>query len=495
MSMSRRGLLAGALALVLPASLAVASPGKDAAAADKCHGATTPGNAAPAPSGPYPLTAAGWGPELGGGLLMSRWAEDWTGVRGAGTAPAGKAIPLGSSATLTLSAELRLRQDVFDNGQLVLGNDMRRGLFRGVAGADLRLGAQLRLFGELGTAQVDRQRGAAPANFQNMLSLQQLFVDVRGPARSALVGAMVGRQEFSDGPRQLISMSDGPNLHRTWNGVRAYVHGERARIGAFDLRTTRLDAGWLGEGIDNDERLRGVNASIVVSRAPGPNTYLEPFWYHSENPAFRSGASVGPDARDTIGARLWGREGRLRFDWTVARQSGHYMDRRVDAWGVFAVQSLDLTDSGWKPRLTSHIDVASGGSTFGSGTLGAFNQLYASSSYLGEGQFLGLSNLLLVAAGIAFSPAPNATAALEYGFARRLDDSDIAYAGGMRVYARTQEVQGRQIGGLARLSATFAASTRLTMALNFEHFEAGPVLERARYPSGSYVSLAVTYRY
>ena len=64
----------------------------------------------------------------------------------------------------------------------------------------------------------------------------------------------------------------------------------------------------------------------------GFNTYLDPFWIHSENPAFRSGGHTGLDERDTYGTRLWGQWGDLKFDWTLARQTGEFMDRGVDAW-------------------------------------------------------------------------------------------------------------------------------------------------------------------
>jgi hypothetical protein len=66
---------------------------------------------APIPADPYPLSAAGWGPELANGLLASRWAEDWTGMRAAGHAPPLKAMPIGNEASLTLSGEARLRYD------------------------------------------------------------------------------------------------------------------------------------------------------------------------------------------------------------------------------------------------------------------------------------------------------------------------------------------------------------------------------------------------
>jgi hypothetical protein len=88
-------------------------------------------------------------------------------------------------------------------------------------------------------------------------SLQQLFVDARGHVGTTLLGAMVGRQEFADGPRQPVSLSDGPNVHRTWNSVRLYAHGRTRRFGAFGLRGTRHARGAFDEAVDRGERLRG----------------------------------------------------------------------------------------------------------------------------------------------------------------------------------------------------------------------------------------------
>lgn len=455
----------------------------------------TAGRTAPAPADPYPRVAAGWGPEAGPGLMVSRWAEDWTGLRAAGKAPPLKAVPLGHDASLTLSAEARLRYDRFDNGQLIRGNDHQQGHFRGVLGTDLRFASHLRLYGELGTGQVASRRHTATANFQNDASLQQLFLDVRGHLGPTLVGAMIGRQEFADGPRQLVSVSDGPNLHRTWNGPRLYAHGRRLRLGAFDLRVTRLGQGLFDETVNHAERLKGINASLVVSSNGSASLYLDPFWMQSENPSFRSGGRVGHDRRDTYGARLWGRQGALRFDWTLVRQTGESLGRDIDAWGLFAVQSLALWDKDWKPRLTAHVDVATGGGAHGSGTSKGFHPLYASSGYLGEGQFLSLSNLLLVAPGMSVAPTAATTLSVEYGFARRLRENDAAYAGGLRAYAGTQNVSGHEIGGLLRVVWTWSGTKHLTLSLNYEHLAAGDVLRHAGLPSGSYGYTGATFRY
>lgn len=152
------------------------------------------------------------------------------------------------------------------------------------------------------------------------------------------------------------------------------------------------------------------------------------------------------------------------------------MHRDVNAWGLFAVHSLALSDQGWKPRLTSHVDIASGGGAYGAGTLRNFNQRYASSNYLGEGQFLSLGNLLMIAPGIAVSPTSKTNLSIEYGFARRLREGDAAYAGGMRAYAGTQNVPGHEIGNLLRIVGTWSASEHLTLFMNVEHLAAGDVL-------------------
>ncbi len=453
--------------------------------------AAAPGPDAPTPADPYPLTAAGWGTDAGNGLMTSRWVEDWTGMRAAGHAPSFKAIPLGGEASLTLSTEERLRHDFFDNGQLLYGNDYQQDLFRGIAGADLHFNSDWRVYGEIGTGQVEGRRSTAGPNLQNISSLQQLFVDMREYIDTTLVGAMFGRQEFADGPRQLVSVGDGSNLHRTWNGLRLYAHGGKWRVGVFNFRLTRQERGSLDEEINNGESLRGINASVVI----GANSWLDPFWIHSENRSFKSGTHTGLDQRDTLGLHWFGQQGDLKYDWTLAQQTGDYMGRDIKAWALFAVDSLALSGNGWKPRLTSHIDIASGGGSYGTGKVTAFDPLYASSNYLGDGQFFSLNNLLLIAPGIAVSPTSRANVTLEYGFARRLNQDDAVYAGGLRVYSGTQNVKGHDAGGLLRFYGTYAASEHLTMFFNYEQLAAGDVLKQAKLGSGKYGYVGATFRY
>lgn len=440
--------------------------------------------AEPAPAtipSPYPLSAAGWGPILPNGTFVSRWAN-------AERADA-------SQKTVTFSAETRMRFDAYNSAQLTNGNDFEQGLFRSNLGADWKISQNLRAYGEVGLGSVEGRRDTASANFQNAVSAQQLFLDCRTPIGPDIVGVMAGRQEFADGPRQLVSVSDGPNLHRTWNGVRLYAHGRRLRLGAFDLRGTRLGRGAFDETINDGDRLQGVTASVVISPvAEEPSAFFDPFWFHTENPAYRSGGRTGHDMRDTYGVRAWGRRNQWAFDWTYARQSGRYANREVDAWGLFGVQNLTLSSRGWKPRIGVRLDLASGGGSYGTGVMKSFNQLHASSGYLGDGLFLSTSNLALVTPGFFVTPTRSTALSLEYGFARRLTTNDAVYGGLMRAYAGTQNVPGHSIGQLLRFGTSWAPHKSLTLFANFEYLAAGAVLQRVKLFSGSYAQMGFTCR-
>lgn len=486
--------LSTASMLVMP-GLAISKDGAPIQVArDKCEGRETAGEDGPAPADPYPLMAAGWGMEVGNGLMYSRWAEDWTGMRAAGRAPSLKAIPLVGEASLTLSAEGRLRYDAYENKILDPEKSYKQGNFRGIVGADLRLNPNVRVYSEVGSGHVESHRSEVSANFQNKASLQQLFIDTRTQVDSKLIGAMVGRQEFTDGPKQLLSLSDGPNLHRTWNGGRFYLHDQKFRLGAFDLRATRQQREAFDEQIDYSERLQGINASFIVSAA-GPNTYFEPFWFHSVNPVFRMGGETGLDRRDTLGARIWGRLDKARFDWTVAHQTGDFMDRDIDSWALFAIHSVSLSNENWNPRVTARVDIASGGGTYGTQTIHAFNPLYVSSNYIGEGQFLSLSNLVMVTPGLAISPAPRTNISFDYGTARRLKEGDAVYAGGMRAYTGTQNISGQVIGSLFRFIASWSLDDEHSVFFNYEYFKVGEILKQAGFPPGRYGYVGTTFRY
>lgn len=277
--------------------------------------------------------------------------------------------------------------------------------------------------------------------------------------------------------------------------MRFYAHGRRYRLGAFLFAAMELASGSFDEQINGHKRLRGFNGSFTLKRdAQGKIIFLDPFFIDTNDLSNRIGSLAGDDKRSTFGARLWGRWSQLRFDWTIAKQTGIFSGREVDAWALFGQQSLSLSEQGWRPRLTAQVDIASGGAG-ASGKVNGFNQLYSSPNYLGQGRFLSLSNLLLITPGLELSPSRGSSLSVRYGFARRLKEGDAAYAGSMKPYPGTSNLKGGDIGRLLRVAGSHTLSRSIVLSAGIERMAAGDLLRRAGVPSGSYSYFEFTLRY
>jgi hypothetical protein len=382
------------------------------------------------------------------------------------------------------SVQARLRYEIRD--AVGGGSTTPQLLLRGVVGGEVRASSGWRGYGELAAGEVATHRPNVGANLRNALAVQQLWLEAPWSIARANVTARLGRQEFDAGPRQLLSVGDGPNLHRTWNGARLDGSAGGVKLRVFALRATQLGRRGFDERVNRTERLSGATASVALPRLAGA-WHLDPFWLRTE----KSGAT-----RETWGMRLWGRRGGLTIDWTAAGQNGLVGDRAVGAWALFASQSWGPTEVRWQPRLGLRIDLASGdGGSAAPRRMRGFDPLYASSSYLGEGLFLSASNLFLVTPGFSCAPTPRTKVALDYGFARRLDARDAAYAGQMRAYPGTRAVGGHELGGLLRVLVEWSATPRVSLGLDYEHLSRGDVLVRAHLPARRYAHASVSFRY
>jgi len=287
------------------------------------------------PATGYPEAASGYGAKAGGRFYLARWAEDWSFLRDAsrrtGPLDALKFIPLAgdSDVYLTLSSEQRLRHDTTTSPGLHAGRDTNTILFRNVVGADLHVGEHFRAYGELASGvQEGGYFGAVTPVQRNDLFVQELFAEVKGTVSDGIqAGARIGRQDYQDGPLQLVSIQENPNMHITFDGVRLYANGRKARIGLFDLRYTRLGVDTFDDPTDRTRRFAGATGSVVVppSVFGGSKLYFDPFFYYLRNRNQHWGAQTAREERRFWGARLWGDIGPMNLDVrAVFDQSASY---------------------------------------------------------------------------------------------------------------------------------------------------------------------------
>jgi hypothetical protein len=514
-------LLASSVGVAAPATgAAVSAPALQIAQAEAAGGGpitTKPAPdqepvSAPAPAAPqaqppagrrFPAAEAGGPVRLGQTrYYISRWAEDWSYLRDPAKAKGPldrlKFIPLNrdKSVYLTLSGSLRLGFNSYDNPGLNTKTQAANAfLDKVVVGADLHVGPHLRFYGELASSGIGGQ-GDKPlrAYSRSDLYVQQAFAELNGRVAGADSGVRVGRQEFTDGPEEIVSIRDIPNLHYEFDGVRAWANWSRVRIDLIDFSSLRYDVGVLTTSSNLDEHLSGVNTSFVLPPVAGSELFFDPFYFNYRNAAKKWGTTVGHDDIAAYGARLHGNWGRLKFDWSGERQTGQFADRPVEAFAIYSSQSWLVANNRFQPRVGFHADVASGGGAFGKGTLHDADFLFGQSPYFSDGLFVVGQNLIDFAPNVSFNATRKLNITAEYEKLWRYDDHDAVYPSSKVPYAGTQLVPGSDIGALLRLRAKWAISPRVTLSAATEYLQAGEVLKEARFKDSLFTGAYLTLR-
>ncbi|MEE7547424.1 alginate export family protein, partial [Xanthomonas sp. Kuri4-1] len=451
----------------------------------------------------YPLEAQGWGAKQGGHMWQARWMEDWSHLkdRSKRSSPFDpvKYLPLNESGDiyLSLNSEVRARSNTVTHPGLVPGApSQQQWLLRAFLGADLQVGEHFRLYTELAHGSMDgRNEGTKTGTQENNAILQQVFFDVKGRGGNADLGLRVGRQVFVDGPTTLMALRDNTDIFVTFNGTRAWAVGEKTRVDLFDFNFT-LD-GTEGLGDDRIDRSRHFRGAVGGRRLPTAKPmYLEPFFYQFRNDRQVWGTQTAEEHRNYYGLRLWGNVGRLRTDSFVAVQRGSFGGRDVRAYMASTSNAWSLAETGWKPRLGFHSEIASGGGgASGRGTLRNNNFLYGNTIYFSWATFFGPTNLVTAAPTLTLSPTAKVTVNLEWESLWRQSRSDAIYNNQARPYARTQSTGERHIGTMPRVNVAWAIDPNWSMVFRAEHLLAGSALRRAGYGDSTFFAAWLNFRF
>lgn len=498
MTSARQSLLAAsaltALSVSAPALAQTAAPPAASTAAP------APTTAAASPT-LYPRKAIGVGPAVGGD---ARWAEDGSSFRDSSGRDDSldrlKYLPLtpGGDIWLSLSGEMRVRMDYTTSPDLTDGPDERLDTLRLVGGADLRVGPHLRFYGELSHGSAGGENIGNPVGVvRNDLAVTQAFVDVQGEIANLEVGARYGRQFFSDGSPHLISTRNGATLLTPFNGVRGWVRSEHWRADLFDFDYTSFgNGGWDDDRTNSARRFSGVTASLKLPRAwtGGSEVFLDPFIWRQENDNRRWGATVAPESRNYFGARLWGQSRGVTIDWAVARQTGDFGGREIDAWHGFSQQSIGLGEGPTAPRLGFRVDYASGGGAYDGGAMrNAVTPLGVPIFYSYQ---LALSPVNMIAVAPSISLRRGATTyKAEVQGVWRASRRDAVYRFTDLPYAGTQLIDDRRVGEMWRFEVAHRLTPRASLLARYEHLAAGPALTKAGYESSDHFIAWLNYRF
>ena len=194
-------------------------------------------------------------------------------------------------------------------------------LQRYMAHLDLHWNDRARVFVQLKSGlEGGRRSGPRPVD-EDKLDLGQAFLDVAlisSGERKLVVRA--GRQEMAFGHQRLVSYREGPNVRRSFDGLRATLRTRAWTVDAFATRPAQTEPGFFDDGPDPDRRFWGAQAT----RALGRSVSLDLYYLGLTNKSAAYDQGTAKETRHTNGARLWG-DGR-GWDYDV---------ELINQWGGF----------------------------------------------------------------------------------------------------------------------------------------------------------------
>lgn len=427
-----------------------------------------------------------------------RWTEDWSQppAPGASIVERLRHVPLGADEDVYLSIGGEARAYYTDWQHATLGlradddNSLVQSRLRLLA--DLHLGPQVRAYVELGDNREFGEEFATAAN-RDKLDLYQAFVDVTLPLGEAgRLTLRPGRFEMPLGNGKLVGTREALNMRFTYQGVRAtYILPGRISVDAFATRPIAVRPGTFDDRGDPARVFHGVYVSAPdLFAGLGADLY----WYEMKRQAATLREGAGADERDTLGGRLWRRDGGVDVDLEAALQRGTFAGQDIRAWSVLMEAGYTWAALPLKPRLGLRADAFSGDDDLADGTAGTFVAAAPRLPMLSEGAFLNFSNLVDLYPSLTLKPHEAVSVMVGPQFLWRQSRADGVYVGPAGASFAPYGT-ARRIGTTFNLEASWQVTRRFGLRLFETRFEPGTAFEKAGGRQANYFGLQTNYRF
>jgi len=401
-----------------------------------------------------------------------------------------KFIPLDEhgSSYLSLGGEIRERLESLDAPRFGLAgaNGDTYVLQRVLLHADLRLGASIRLFGQIGAHDAFGKDELNPPD-EDHLDVQQLFVEIR-PAVG--ISARIGRQEMTFSPLQrFVSFRDGTNVRQNFDGGRLTWSRGPWRLDAFLTRPVTVVRGTFDNDANRDQLFGGAYASRRLGSQAA--SALDAYWFFLD----RDNLPTGRERRHSLGLRYAGMRGRIDWDLEALHQFGRSGSREISAWAASGDLGYTLAAAPLRPRLGLRFDAGSGDGNPIDNRVGAFHPLFPSGPYFNEANLTSWTNLVGLRPSLLIRPEARLTLQAAVQFKWRESRLDAVYLGPSTPLAATRGNRAREIGQAFTMDATYQVNRNLALRAYYLWHEAGEAIARAGGRSVDFAMASATLRF
>lgn len=404
------------------------------------------------------------------------------------------------NASLVAAADpqfgVRLREQIESFSDDTLGRGARHDTVaqhRVLADADWQARPSLHAFVQLGAfAQNGRNGGASPVD-QSAPDLQQGFVQWRTP--DARYELRAGRQEWVLGSGRLVSVRDGPNIRRAFDGAQLQARFGAIEALAFAGRPVRnLDTHWFDDRRDDGQHLAGVQ--LTLRPLPPLRMALYGLDYGRRDARFAEEIDEDEERR-SWGLRLDGAAGAWDFNSELVWQTGHWGRRRIRAWTIandfgFTMRALAAT-----PRVGLKADIASGDRDADDDRLETFNALYPNPSYFSDAALISPANLVDLQPNMSWSwPGSGRSLYVGWNLLWKQRGDDAVYTTPVPLTAVEGSAgRGGFVGHQVQISGAQDFGEHLRIEASAVRFDPGRALSHAQNGTIEFLQLVITLRY
>jgi Alginate export len=429
---------------------------------------------------------------------LHRWQEDYLWLSRK-TEPLSdyerlKYIPLGSASEnyLSLGGEVRYRFDQYQpylfgltsSGRAWASHQERLSLH-----ADLHLSRHFRFFTQIDAAKEDG-RPTQRSYDQSAPDLRQAFGDLKVPVGAGTVTLRAGRQDLWLGPSRWLSLRDGGNIIRTFDGGLVEYRSDDLIVRAFAARPVSVGPGLFDDATSQHEWFRGVYATVrrPISLPITVDAYL---LGKQDNDTFTRGS--GNEDRWTVGTRVAGTMASLAYTAELAYQFGRFGTAHISAWGAYGNISYSESSVPLAPRVGLRGHYASGDRDPTGSTLRTFSGPYPASAEVSGTSLLSVSNMFNLEPYLQLRLS-SVVLGTGWNMVWRASTADAVYASSGTLI-KAPGSQARDVAQVAHLYFTWDVNRFVQVHGFYSHTFAGGYIKDANGRDFDYYRLRVRMRF
>ena len=389
--------------------------------------------------------------------------------------------------SFSIGGELRERFESAHDPLFGFSPPTRNGylLHRALLSWEARRGNDLRTLVELVSGLASGGESLPPTQ-DDPLDVLQAFIEKSLPLSGGLLSVRVGRQELALGASRLVSVRDGTNVRRAFDGIRAsWAYGEDRSVTAFFMRPVLPEDGVFDDRSSSGERFWGLYSTWPAPGIEGLGIDTYYLGLDRVDAVFAPGEAR--ELRHTVGVRAFGE--RAGWDWNIetAWQWGSFGDSSIRAWTVSVDAGFELAALPLAPRIGLKANAISGDRDLHDRRLDTFNPLFPRLNYFTEAIVATPANLLDLQPNVRLSLTDRLRVTVSWDGLWKHEAADAFYSPSLMPVGGTSLTRSRDIGWQASALVEWQATGQLKLVATYVPYEPGSAIRQAGGRAGSFV--------